>query len=55
MPNKLPTNMRVLKPTRKRPKAGDIFVFSIRDHEYRWGRVIAVDANVLNFTDLRLI
>jgi len=40
------TNLRVLKKSRKKPKPGDVFVVQLRDDEYIFGRVIAIDADV---------
>src|SRR5215204_4124589 len=38
------TNIRVLTPSRKAPKAGDVFVLQLPDGDYLFGRVISADA-----------
>lgn len=38
------TNLRVLKPSRKRPRAGDVFVMQLPDDSYVFGRVISTAA-----------
>jgi Immunity protein 26 len=40
---KPPTNLQVLKPTRKKPQRGDIFVMQVPDDTYLFGRVIDAD------------
>jgi hypothetical protein len=40
------TNLRVLKPSRKRIKEGDIFAFSVDGKRYFFGRVIRTDVKV---------
>jgi len=38
------TNLQILRPSKKQPKEGDIFVCKPKGHEYYFGRVIATDA-----------
>jgi hypothetical protein len=38
------TNLQVLKPSRKPPRAGDIFRMLLPDGSYRFGRVVRADA-----------
>ena len=38
------TNLRVLKPPRKKPKPGDVFALQLADEQYLFGRVISKDA-----------
>ena len=38
------TNMAVLTPSRKRPRAGDVFTYLMPDGLFRYGRVIRTDA-----------
>ncbi|MFF2841670.1 Imm26 family immunity protein [Paenarthrobacter sp. NPDC057981] len=45
MTKNISTNMRVLKPSRKKPKQGDVFVLQMPDAMYSFGRVINTDAN----------
>ncbi len=40
-------NLKVLKRSRHKPKAGDIFVMQLLDYEYLYGRVINIDADPL--------
>jgi Immunity protein 26 len=37
------TNLRVLSPSRKKPRAGDIFAMRLPDETHLFGRVIAAD------------
>jgi hypothetical protein len=39
-----PTNLRVLRPSRKGPQAGDVFVMQLPDDRYLFGRVISTEA-----------
>ncbi len=41
------TNLRVLRPSRKRRRPGDIFVYKMPDGLFRFGRLIATDASPL--------
>lgn len=43
------TNMRMLTPSRKHLKPGDIFVLQMRDNEFIFGRVIRTDARVQTY------
>ncbi|NJC85784.1 hypothetical protein HC030_25010, partial [Planosporangium mesophilum] len=43
MPESVLTNIRVLKPSRRRLTPGDIFVVGLPDETYIFGRVIRVD------------
>lgn len=38
------TNLRVIKPSRKKPQSGDIFAMQLPDETYLFGRVIRTDA-----------
>ncbi|QGQ21151.1 hypothetical protein GC089_16365 [Cellulomonas sp. JZ18] len=38
------TNLRVLKASRKKPRAGDLFVMQLPDGSHLFGRVISTDA-----------
>lgn len=38
------TNLRVLKPSRKAPRAGDVFVMQLPDDRYVFGRVMSTEA-----------
>lgn len=38
------TNLRVLKPSRKRPVAGDLFAMQLPDERYLFGRVVSTEA-----------
>jgi len=40
------TNLRVLKPSRKRVKAGDLFAMQIPDGRFLFGRVITTEARI---------
>lgn len=40
------TNMRILKPTRKKPRPGDVFVLQMPDDMYSFGRVVSTSAMV---------
>jgi len=40
------TNLQVLKPSRKKPRPGDIFVMQLPDRRYIFGRVVRTDAVV---------
>jgi hypothetical protein len=37
-------NMEILKPSRRRLKAGDIFVYKVKSHDFGYGRVVRTDA-----------
>ena len=43
-----PTNLRMLKPSRKKPAAGDIFAMQLPDLSYIFGRVIGADLQDFN-------
>ncbi len=49
------TNMEVLKPSRRRIRAGDIFALRLKRHPYLFGRVIRTDAKAGPFEGLILI
>jgi hypothetical protein len=38
------TNLRILRPSRKAPKSGDVFCLQLPDSSFRFGRVIRTDA-----------
>lgn len=38
------TNLRILKPSRRAPKPGDVFVIQLPDESYLFGRVITPEA-----------
>jgi hypothetical protein len=42
------TNIRVLKPSRKKPADGDIFALQLPDDQYLFGRVIYADLSLEN-------
>ena len=42
-----PTNLQILKPSRRRLLPGDIFVFRIAGHPYHFGRVIKPRTDLL--------
>jgi len=46
-------NMRVLAPSRKKQRPGNIFVFQMPDDLFRYGRVIHVDVNLVAATGAR--
>jgi hypothetical protein len=48
-------NLAVLKKTRRRPVAGDIFAMLPPDNRYLFGRVVRTDANVGGFPNSNLI
>lgn len=39
-------NLLVLSPSRKRRKPGEIFVLSVKEGQYYWGRVIALNTHI---------
>lgn len=43
------TNLRVLRPSRKRLSEGDVFVFQPGDDRYFFGRIIKLDVSVGGF------
>lgn len=49
------TNLRVLKPSRKKPKPGDFFVMQLPDERYQFGRVITTEALIGPMKDVILI
>lgn len=57
MKEKLQTNLRVLKRTRKSPQCGDIFTFQLEPlpERYFFGRVIKTDTKIGNCSDVILI
>jgi Immunity protein 26 len=57
MEEKLETNLKVLKRTRKKPQPGDIFVFQLESFSdrYFFGRVIKTDTKIGNCSDVILI
>lgn len=36
-------NLQVLRPSRKKPKPGDVFTMRVADSRYLFGRVIGID------------
>lgn len=50
-----PTNMEVLKPSRRPVRAGDIFALRLAGHPYLFGRVVRTDAKVGPIDGLILI
>lgn len=38
------TNLRVLRPSRKAPRAGDVFVMQLPDDRFTFGRVVSTEA-----------
>lgn len=57
MKEKLQTNLRVLKRTRKKPEAGDIFTFQLEPLPtiFFYGKVIKTDTKIGNIDDVILI
>lgn len=49
------TNLRVLKPSRKKPRAGDLFVMQLPDERYLFGRVVSTDAEIGPMKDVILV
>jgi hypothetical protein len=49
------TNLQILTPSRKGPKAGDIFVFRPKKRGYFFGRVVATDAMITSMKDCNLL
>lgn len=51
--NKPQTNFRVLKKTRRKPEAGDIFAYQLEPlpDRYFFGRVVATDTKIGNMPD----
>lgn len=49
------TNLRVLKPSRKRPASGDLFAMQLPDERFLFGRVIATDAEIGPMKDVILV
>ena len=49
------TNMRILKPTRKKPRPGGVFVLQMPDEMYSFGRVINTSAMVSGRIQSQLI
>jgi hypothetical protein len=39
------TNLRVIRPARKKPERGDVFALQLPDETYMFGRVIRTDAD----------
>lgn len=48
-------NLQVLRPSRKRPKPGDVFTMKVADSRYLFGRVIASDVVAGGFPGAILI
>jgi hypothetical protein len=49
------TDLQLLTPSRKTPKAGDIFVFRPITRGYFFGRVVAMDAMITSMKDCTLL
>lgn len=47
--------LEVLKPSRKKPQVGDVFVFRPQGRDYYFGRVIRTDARIVSFQNCILI
>jgi hypothetical protein len=43
------TNLRVLQPSRKKRRRGDVFVYQMPDDRFRFGRLISTDASIGGF------
>lgn len=43
------TNLRVLQPSRRKRRPGDVFVYQMPDLRFRYGRLIATDARIGGF------
>jgi hypothetical protein len=52
-----PTNLKVLKRTRRKPEAGDIFIFQLEQipDRYFFGRVVKTDTTIGNFTEIGVV
>ncbi|HKX28912.1 MAG TPA: Imm26 family immunity protein [Blastocatellia bacterium] len=48
-------SLKSLKPSRKAPQVGDLFVFQVTPGEYRYGRVVRTDAQVGPFQNALLV
>jgi hypothetical protein len=44
MVHEVHTNLRVLKPSRRKPRVGDVFAMRLPDEAYLFGRVVSTDA-----------
>lgn len=51
----MPTNLEILKPSRKRPQVGDAFILRVAGCPYLSGRLIRDDANAGGFPNSNLI
>lgn len=51
------TNLRVLKKTKRKPEAGDIFVFQLEPlpDKYFFGRVVATDTTIGNIKEIGVV
>ena len=49
------TNLQILKPSRKAPRAGDIFVCRPAGRRYLFGRVVATDAMIASMENCILV
>jgi hypothetical protein len=49
------TNLRILKPSRRKPRPGDVFAMQAPDDQYLFGRVISTEAEIGPMTDCILI
>lgn len=48
-------NMRILRPSRRKPEVGDTFAYQMPDNLYRFGRVIRTDARIGGFDNCILV
>lgn len=55
MPDDAPTNMRVLEPSRKAVREGDVFTYVMPDGKHRFGRVISTEAEIGPITACQLL
>ncbi len=53
--NPIQLNMRILNPSRKKVRPGDIFCFQIIDDRFHFGRVIRVDAKIGGWENVILV
>lgn len=49
------TNLKILKPSRKKRRPGDIFIFKIKENEFGLGRIISTSSSIGGFENVNLI
>jgi hypothetical protein len=55
VPEAPPTNLRILEPSRKAVREGDVFAYLMPDERYRFGRVISTSARIGPMEDCQLL